>query len=544
MVARIWLVVLVFAAFPGCGPPQDRQVAAPDSQTAASRPNIVFIIADDMFPHMFNNLPQGAGKNLTPHLDRLIGEGSFLSNLYVASPVCTPSRYNVLTGNYASRARNVRFLETTEQNEGQTVIQWNSFITPGLEETLGSRLQNLGYRTGFVGKNHVVESTEQIDQSVAPDLDADPEAPEVAALLEYRHAKLQEDILAAGFDYADSLYHDNPNWLGLRRLAVQNMDWIAEAGVRFLEENGEEPFFLYFATTLPHAPNDPEHSWKADPRITAKGILAVPPDVLPERHTLSKRLKEAGLDGSGRENLLWLDDAVGALLDALELSGDLENTVIVFFNDHGQNAKGTLYEGGIRSQAFVWREGGFPCGSVCDIPVANIDFLETLLELAGATDVEDLSDGVSFADALEGGDFSPRPSMYFELGYARAVVKGRFKCLALRYPESADSMTLAERRQLLESYNSFRESFGQNAISTDPSLPFGHLEMVPGGGGAEHWTYSTKPGIFARDQLYDLEADPGENHNLANDPKYQAVLRELKEELGRYIDELPGEFEL
>jgi len=73
----------------------------------------------------------------------LAKEGSYLENLYVASPVCTPSRYNVLTGNYASRASNDAFKSFTEKNEGQTVIQWNSFITPGREQTIGSYLQEM-----------------------------------------------------------------------------------------------------------------------------------------------------------------------------------------------------------------------------------------------------------------------------------------------------------------------------------------------------------------------------------------------------------------
>ena len=75
-----------------------------------------------MYPGMFNKLPEGEGKNLTPDIERLAREGSFLSKLYVASLICTPSRYNLLTGNYASRASNESFVKFTEKNEGQSVI--------------------------------------------------------------------------------------------------------------------------------------------------------------------------------------------------------------------------------------------------------------------------------------------------------------------------------------------------------------------------------------------------------------------------------------
>ncbi len=354
------------------------------------KPNIIFFIADDMYPHMFNTLPQGAGKNLTPNLDRLAGEGVFMTQQIVASPVCTPSRYNCLTGNYASRAVNKEFIEFTEKNEGQTVIQWNSFITPGKEKTMGNYFQELGYKTGFVGKNHVIESLSQIDQTEKPDLYADPADPKVKEGLEFRHAKLQEDIKKSGFDYADNLYHNNPSWLGIQALACQNMDWIAEGGLRFLDTYQENPVFLYFATTIPHDPLAPERSYDADPRITAKGYLDEPLEVLPPRESLKTRIKEAGLEGSDRINLLWMDDALGALLQKLEETGRLENTIIVFFNDHGQHSKGTLYEGGIHSQCIIWKSGGFEVGNTCDIPVSNVDFLPTLLEYAGLenTDVD------------------------------------------------------------------------------------------------------------------------------------------------------------
>lgn len=515
------------------------------------KPNIVFFIADDMYPWMFNNTPQGQNKegkplNLTPTLDRMAKEGVWLENMKVVSPVCTPSRYNSLTGNYASRATNEDFIGFTEKNDGQAVIQWNSYIVPG-EKTMGTYFQDLGYKTGFVGKNHIIESRSQVgDGGEKPELDADPNDPKVKEGLEYRYRELQKDVKKSGFDYADKLYHNNPNWLGIRALASQNMDWIAEGGVEFIDKFKDNPFLLYIASTLPHAPLQPKVSWQADRRISPKGILDKAPTVLPQPavESLQKRIKEAGYEGKNKENILWLDDAVGALFKKLEKEGVLDNTIVVFFNDHGQDFKGTLYEGGVNSQAFIWKKGGFKVGSVMRNPVSNVDFLPTLLDLAGDTKNIDKFDGKSFKTALDGEKFEGRTSMYHELGYARAVVKDGFKYYAVRYPKWATDFTLEQRKDTLEKYSKFRESFGEHAISDNPKDPYGQLEMVPGGGGAEHNAYLNHPNFTSRNQLYDLINDPEEKNNLYDDPKYADELKKLKAELKSYISSLPGKFEI
>jgi arylsulfatase A-like enzyme len=291
-----------------------------------------------------------------------------------------------------------------------------------------------------------------------------------------------------------------------------------------------------------HDPLNPEQSYAGDPLVTAKGYLEEPLNVQPARETLKARIQAAGLEGVEVTNLLWLDDALGALLDKLEETGKIDNTIILFFTDHGQHSKGTLYEGGIHSQSLVWRSSGFKCGSTCDAVVSNIDFMPTLLDLAGYENPDALCDGQSFKAALEGGAYTERKSMYHELGYARAVVKGRFKYLTLNYPEYAKNATLAERTEMLDAYNAKRRSFGGEAINLDPTLPYGHHELYPGGGGAESEAYGKKPAFFDLEQLYNLETDPGENVNLTNDPEYAQKLAEMRGELTKYLNALPGTF--
>jgi arylsulfatase A-like enzyme len=525
-----FITLFLLAAFP-------RSCGSPEQQVP---PNILFFIADDMYPEMFNCLPEGAGKNLTPNLDRLAGEGTLMVNQYVVSPVCTPSRYNCLTGRYASRATNREFLRKTESEEGQTVIQWNTFITRE-DSILPHYLSELGYATGMVGKNHVIEARGLYQ---FPDYHADPGNDSIRERVEANYEKVRKAILNCGFDYAGGLYHNNPNFIGLEKLAVQNLDWTTQAGLEFIDRYHDRPFFLYFATTVPHGPTEAGRSWNADPRITAAGILDKAPDVLPPRKTLEERVSAAGLEGRGRENILWLDDALGALISRLEEHGILDNTIIFFFNDHGQHAKGTLYQGGVHDPSIVWKKGGFPAGPQCHAQVSNVDFASTILELAGADSLPAGMDGISFLGALNGGTMQPREALYFELGYARAVIRGRYKYYVVRYPDHAVNWSPAERAAVLERYNKGREARNMKVVNRDPGKSFSHLETLPGGGEAEHESYGKLPAYFEADQLYDLEADPGEMLNLAGDSAYRQVLEEMKDLLRSYTGPLPGKFDI
>jgi arylsulfatase A-like enzyme len=517
-----------------------QQKGTTDPSQYPVQPNIIFFITDDMYPEMFNCLPEGKGKNLTPNLDRMAAEGTIMVNQYVVSPVCTPSRYNCLTGRYASRAINKLFLRKTKQEDCQTVIQWNSFIT-AQERILPHYLKELGYITGMVGKNHVIEVR---GLEGFPDFNADPRNPETAKKIEDNYLKVERSILNCGFDYAGGIYHNNPDFIGVAELAVQNLDWITEAGVEFIDKNRDNKFFLYFATTVPHGPTEPERSWNADPRVTAKGFLEVAPTVMPARHTLPERLEAAGLGGKDKENILWLDDALGVLISKLEEYNILDRSIIFFFNDHGQLAKGTLYQGGALNPSIIWKKGGFACGNVCEATISNVDFAPTILEMAGAEIQDRGFDGQSYKTALDGKPSGSRESLFFELGYARAVIKGNYKYYAVRYPEYAKNWTSEERAEVLDRYNKGRIFRNMPIVNRDPKKPFSHLEVVPGGGQAENKSYGKKPGYFDPDQLYDLTADPGEMNNLANDPEYREILLELKAELQRYLDDLPGKFNL
>jgi len=349
-------------------------------------------------------------------------------------------------------------------------------------------------------------------------------------------------MYASGFDYAASIYHNNPDGNGPRALAVHNLDWIAKGALDFIDENKDGPFFLYFASTVPHGPTVKERSWGADRRITADGIMDEPVSVLGNSEDLPKRLRKAGIDQPGRENILWLDDAVGAIIKRIEKHGLDDNTIIFFFTDHGQDAKGTIYQGGVSDPSIVWRKGGFPCGSVNNALVSNIDFAPTILDYAGRSSSGIDFDGRSFRPVLEAKAEEIHDSLYFEMGYTRGVRKGRWKYVALRYPERARNMSLAERKAILERSNAKLRERGKKVRCIDPSAPFSHISLIPGGGDAEAASTGKYAGYYDADQLYDLSSDPGEQKNLANNPKYSGILDQMKRELKKYLDQLPGGF--
>jgi arylsulfatase A-like enzyme len=504
------------------------------------RPNIVFFIADDMTRDMFNFLPESKGKNLTPALDRLSDEGVILMGQHVSATVCTPSRYNCLTGNFASRANNKEMIIAAKKNDGQRIVQWNTHILPG-EDNLASLLKEAGYYTGAVGKNHVFEVEGYKKVNLTDDWN-DP----VIQKRQIRNYQLtQEAYTQAGFDFADGLYYENPDFNGPRKLAVHNLDWTTDAALDFLERSREKeaPFFLYFATTLPHGPLEEDRSWNADRRITPKGMLEEPVQVLPGAATIPERLKKAGKPvNNQKNNLLWMDDALQALLNKLEENGQLDHTVIIFFNDHGQYAKGTIYQGAVHNPSILWKKGGFPVGKQADVPVSNVDFVPTLLEMAGIESEDRSFDGKSFYPMLQGESLDPQLSMYFEIGYSRGVRKGKYKYIAVRYPVWVHELTLPDRQELLDEYNKKLKVRRKEPNNMDPSKPFGHVQIIPGGGDAEHPATERYPYYADADQLYDLECDPDEQNNLANDPEYREILEEMKKELTKYCQTIPGNF--
>jgi len=146
------------------------------AQIAKQRPNVIFIITDDQSNDTFGFLEH---KALTPRIDRMAKEGIYFSRAYVASSVCTPSRYTCMTGQYVSRCQSSRF-KSGFTDEGVPTIAWNMSLVRG-QKLVSSVLQDAGYRTGFVGKWHVAGGITDHSKRVPPG--SDPSDPEIAGVL-------------------------------------------------------------------------------------------------------------------------------------------------------------------------------------------------------------------------------------------------------------------------------------------------------------------------------------------------------------------------
>ena len=508
---------------------------------AAPKPNIILIITDDQ---SWDTLGFMGGKVHTPRLDRMAEEGLWLTDFNVTSTVCSPSRYSFLTGRYAGRCAGERFMrehppgdQTQVENIGELEPEgWN----------LAKVLQQNGYRTGFVGKSHVIrhdwlshgptlsEAMEQYPR------DADPRDPLVNGKMRRNHGRWCEQLKQYGFDFADGVYGANLRELACDALNVHNLDWTVSKAFEFFYESTDsiasihsgqdQPFFLYFSTTLHHgpAPWANRFSLDADPRMTGEGFVAEGFDVLPSRADVLKRNREAGYKDN-KAFALWLDDGVGAILDKVKELGIEENTLVAFVPDHGsyRHGKATLHDYGMRVPMLLWWPGRIKPGSTYDGLVANIDFAPTVLDLCGIKPPKGYAmDGVSFKEVMFGSQKPLRNVLFGEMGHSRGVKTKEWKYIAVRYPKDV--------QRKIDRGVKFR-GFDGGELEFPYLTRNGHLG---------HHASMDNPHYFEANQLYNLKKDPEENENVfdQNPEVAQRMKRELSKALKLFEGRPFGEF--
>ena len=458
---------------------------------------------------------------LTPTIDQLAESGFKSTNYYCVSAICTPSRYAILTGRYPER--NPHFCQMYPPN-----TQANIFFNIGMERTesnLPKVLQAHGYTTGMAGKWHNFPQEVKlrlVDMYQQIPLDADPRDPGIKCAIQTWY-QMAVDYLKDGFgwDFVDRVYFDNPEPFHPRPISGHNLEWIIEGALNFLEDNrdSEKPFFLYVPVTTPHSRYKPD-IFSSDPLGTAAGMLDEAPDVFKSRQKIIGAVREAGLPDYAREGY-WLDEGVRAVLDKLEEIEASDDTCFIFTTDHPTAGKETCHLGRIPLIA-RW-PGKIEPGFESDCLIAETDLAPTILDIAGCKIPVDMQlDGGSFKALLTGESApTPRENILTEVVNSRGIVSGKWKYIANRLPE--------ELKATVDLPNA--GWFGSN-----------YYDNVRFRDGLSHRVDKLFPHYFDEDQLYNLEADPCEQNNLAQDPIYAPILAEMKEKLRAELEKLPHPF--
>ncbi len=488
--------------------------------TDRPRPNIVVIFSDEAAP---GYLGRYAGDFLTPKLDSLAAEGVRFNQAYCTASVCAPSRFSVFTGQYPGRSTHPGFLGSQPVTRPYC-ITWNPGIT--LETpTVARFLSEAGYYTGFVGKWGVTLADSNEDWDIPRfSRDDDPDDPEVNRRLR-RHQEIYQERIkrTGGFEYAASVMAGNRKH-PLPHFNFHPFEWMTRGALDFIEEAaaGDRPFFLYTAPTATHGP-DHAREFGVDPRYTPEGKRERPFTCYPSRESLRRRLLNADMPVDYEHcGMLYLDEHVGAILAKLREVGAAANTLVIYVPDHNvEPGKATCFQRGVHVPMLMRWPGRIPAGAVTDEMVQITDILPTCLEAAGASPPPGYrGDGRSVLRAARGGSLSGRDHLYFEIGVARAVLKGRYKYIAYRYrAEALRQMKSGEVDVALDQMESPRQGHSSVAIRYFP-----------------HY--------FDPDQLYDLARDPYEQHNLAGDPRYADVLADVRATLKAKLETFRHPYDL
>lgn len=351
---------------------------------AAAKPNVVFILADDLG---WGDVGWHGGEIKTPNLDKLAAAGAKLEAHYV-QPVCSPTRAALMTGRYPMR----HGLQTG------VVRPWAQYGLPLEEQTLPGGLQAAGYKTAVVGKWHLGHFAPEY---LPTRRGFDRQYGHYNGALDYF-----THVRDGGFDWHrdDKACRDegySTHLLGDEAARVV-ADWA-----------GKTPFFLYVPFNAVHAPHQvPENYTK------------------PYAHLKGERKTYAGM-------LAALDEAVGKIVAAVDAAGVRRNTLFVFSSDNGgprpgvvtsngplRAGKATLYEGGVRVAACAAWEGKIKPGTVVTEPVHVADWYPTLLKLGGATVDQKLPlDGKDIWPTVADGKASPHADVLINTAPGNGAVR-------------------------------------------------------------------------------------------------------------------------
>ncbi len=373
---------------------------------AKSRPNIVFILADDLGIKDLSN--EGSTFYKSPNIDRISRMGMKFNRGYASCQVCSPSRASVLTGKYPVNHGITTWIGDRSGEEWRNSKRHDSHLPPAYDRnlraseiTMAEALKDAGYQTFFAGKWHLGgKGSWPKDHGFMINKGGwDVGSPHGGFFSPYKNPNLE----------------DGPDGESLTlRLGRETAD--------FIEGHKDKPFLAYLSFYTVHAPIQTTKAlWKKyRDKAAAKGHSG--DRFLFDRKLSVRQIQDCPIYAGMIEAM---DDAVGLVLDKLDEHKLTDNTIICFTSDNGgvssgdafstsnlpyRGGKGRQWEGGVREPFYLYAPGVTTPNSETDVPANGIDWYPTLLDLAGVpVPKQQQVDGVSLVPVLKGKTINERP---------------------------------------------------------------------------------------------------------------------------------------
>lgn len=453
------------------------------SAADGKKPNVLFIVSDDLNCRLGC---YGDPQVLTPNIDRLAKRGVVFERAYCQFPLCSPSRSSFLTGRRPNATGVLR-------NPGQGMNARTGRPAPHFRDaiqdtvTLPQLFKNNGYFVARVGKLYHYGVPGQIGTNGLDD------PPSWAQVINPKGRDKTDE--GQVFSLIPNNFGGTLSWMAAEGTDAEQTDGLtAAAAVELLEQHKPEPFFLAVGFFRPHTPYVAPKSYfekypAADIKLaelSAEDLARKPAPAFAsakaEQEKMSDEQRRQAIQAY-QASITFMDAQVGKLLDGLDQKGLADNTIVVFFSDHGYHLhehglwqKMSLFEGSARVPLIIAAPGMAANGMRTQSLAELVDLYPTLAELTGL-DAPDYLGGVSLKPVLEDSAKSVKSAAYTQ------VRRGNFDGYSVR---------------------------------------------------TEQFRYTLWDGGTKGAQLHDLQSDPKETKNLVNQPEHAEIVAELKLLIEKY----------
>ena len=419
-------------------------------------PNIVIIFMDDLGYGDISNF--GAINYKTPNIDKIVNDGMLFTNFYSAQAVCSASRAGLLTGTYPNRI-----------GISGALMPYSNHGLHDDEITIAEMLKDKGYATAIYGKWHLGHHKKFLPNNHGFDT--------------YVGIPYSNDMWPVDFD--GNQISDTSNWKKktypqlpliedfekikeIKTLEDQAMltTLYTEKSIKFINENKDNPFFLYVPHSMPHVP------------------IAVSDKFLGK--------SKQGLYG---DLMMELDWSVGEIIKSLESNNILENTLVIFTSDNGpwlnfgnhagstgglREGKGTSFEGGQRVPTVMMWKNMIPRGKIANQLSSTIDLFPTIASIVDAKLPSHKIDGINILEILEGKDSKPRDHFFYYYGNnnLEAVRKDNWK-LILPHTSRSYEGVLPKNDGHGGPYNRIETGLELYNLRRDPGEEYDVIKLYP-----------------------------------------------------------------